>query len=70
LPAPQDATPSCTALLSGGAKDQSSALAQRLAMFLKTSVICSCNLPDNSPLLQAFAERVLKQRLAELLHRE
>jgi len=66
-PTPYDSTPSSTSLISSGARDQSTSLAQRLAMFLKTSVVCSCSLPENSPLLQAFAEKVLRQKLQELI---
>ncbi|XP_075265413.1 uncharacterized protein LOC142357757 [Convolutriloba macropyga] len=65
---PYDSVPSTTTLMTGEhASEEGSALARKLAVFLHMPVLCSSNLPQNSPLLQAFAERKLKDRLKTLM---
>ncbi|GIL75529.1 hypothetical protein Vretifemale_5306, partial [Volvox reticuliferus] len=61
---PADKTPAVASLLTANiAGDEGPAMAQRLALKLGKSVVCSCNLPQNAPLLQAVAERRLMQEL-------
>ncbi|GLI61886.1 hypothetical protein VaNZ11_004398, partial [Volvox africanus] len=61
---PGDKTPAVASLMTTNvAGDESPATAQRLALKLGKPVVCSCNLPQNAPLLQAVAERRLMQEL-------
>lgn len=61
-----DKRPSLANLINGGGSEDGHALAQRLALRLKKPVLCSCNLPANSPILQAIAERRLLQELLSM----
>ncbi|GIL63367.1 hypothetical protein Vafri_17435 [Volvox africanus] len=61
---PADKTPAVASLMTmNAAGDEGPAMAQRLALKLGKPVVCSCNLPQNAPLLQAVAERRLMQEL-------
>ncbi|PNW83898.1 hypothetical protein CHLRE_04g216300v5 [Chlamydomonas reinhardtii] len=70
IKSPADAAPSVASLLPGApAVGEGPAMAQRLAIKLGKPVVCSCNMPPNSPLLQAVAERRLLQEL-QLMEQE
>ncbi|GLC42174.1 hypothetical protein PLESTB_000638600 [Pleodorina starrii] len=61
---PADTSPAVASLLpASGAGGEGPAMAQRLALKLGRPVVCSCNMPQNAPLLQAVAERRLLQEL-------
>ncbi|KAG1671134.1 hypothetical protein FOA52_005386 [Chlamydomonas sp. UWO 241] len=63
---PADPKPSVASLIPGPAGGAGESLAQRLALKAKKPVLVSCNLPSNTPMLQAIAERRLLQELAEM----
>lgn len=68
VPPKFDAVPSVSLLLGGGggADSPGASFARRLAMKTNMGVVLSSNLPSNSPLLEASAERLLLQKLREL----
>mmetsp|Transcript_18629 Transcript_18629/g.44504 ORF Transcript_18629/g.44504 Transcript_18629/m.44504 type:complete len:110 (-) Transcript_18629:1149-1478(-) len=52
IPTPYDEIPSCSNLMGASSSGEGFMLAQRLSLSLKMPVLCSYNLPRNSPLLQ------------------
>lgn len=61
-----DNTASVTSLLGGGADSTGAGIARRLVLRTGLNIILACNIPKNSPLLEALAERILIQKLNSL----
>lgn len=59
-------TASVTSLLGGGADSTGAGIARRLVLRTGLNIILACNIPKNSPMLEALAERVLIQKLNSL----
>lgn len=59
-------TASVTSLLGGGADSTGAGIARRLVLRTGLNIILACNIPKNSPLLEALAERILIQKLNSL----
>ncbi|XP_058106208.1 uncharacterized protein LOC131249432 isoform X2 [Magnolia sinica] len=57
---------SVTSILGGGADNAGSSMARRLVLRTGLNIILACNIPQNSPLLKADAERRLVQKLKSL----
>lgn len=62
----QNNTASVTSLLGGGADSTGAGIARRLVLRTGLNIILACNIPKNSPLLEALAERILIQKLNSL----
>ncbi|KAK8952062.1 hypothetical protein KSP39_PZI004552 [Platanthera zijinensis] len=54
---------SVTSLLGGNADNTGSSMARRLVLKMGLSVVLACNIPKDSPILEATAERKLIERL-------
>lgn len=63
---PFERTPSLATLISGTADSVGASIAQRLALKTGWSIVLACNLPKNSPNLEAQAEKRLLQELKTL----
>lgn len=61
-----DRMPALATLLPGAASEESTSLAQRLALRTHRPVLCSVNLPKGSPMLQAIAEKRLFQEIKDM----
>nr|ADE76933.1 unknown [Picea sitchensis] len=59
-------TASVTSLLGGGADSTGAGIARRLVLRTGLNIILACNIPKNSPMLEALAERLLIQKLNSL----
>ncbi|CAK9148650.1 unnamed protein product [Ilex paraguariensis] len=59
-------TVSVTSLLGGASDNTGSGIARRLALKTGLNVIVACNIPKNSPMLEADAEKKLVQKLINL----
>lgn len=59
-------TASVTSLLGGGADSTGAGIARRLVLRTGLNIILACNIPKNSPMLEALAERILIQKLNSL----
>lgn len=59
-------TASVTSLLGGGADSTGAGIARRLVLRTGLNIILACNIPKNSPMLEAQAERILIQKLNDL----
>ncbi|KAI0494390.1 hypothetical protein KFK09_024524 [Dendrobium nobile] len=59
-------TVSVTSLLKGNADNTGSSMARRLVLKTGLSVVLACNLPKDSPILEASAERKLIGKLRSL----
>ncbi|KAE9455043.1 hypothetical protein C3L33_13055, partial [Rhododendron williamsianum] len=59
---------SVTNILGGGSDNAGSGIARRIGKLLKTglNVILACNIPKNSPMLEANAEKMLVRKLINL----
>ncbi|XP_043690244.1 proteasome assembly chaperone 4-like [Telopea speciosissima] len=59
-------TVSVTSILGGTSDNTGSSIARRLVLKTGLSVIVACNIPKNSPMLEADAERKLIEKLTAL----
>lgn len=66
LPTPFDRTPSLATLIGGAADSAGASIARRLVLKTGWSIVLACNLPKNSPNLEAQAEKRLLQELKTL----
>ncbi|KAI4303067.1 hypothetical protein MLD38_038744 [Melastoma candidum] len=57
---------SVTAMLGGSSDNIGSGIARRLVLKTGLNIILSCNIPKNSPMLEANAEKILMQKLISL----
>ncbi|CAA6668934.1 unnamed protein product [Spirodela intermedia] len=57
---------SVTSLLGGGSDSVGSAMARRLVLRTGLNVVLACNIPKDSPRLEAGAERKLVEKLSSL----
>jgi len=57
---------SVTNILGGGSDNAGSGIARRLVLKTGLNVILACNIPKNSPMLEADAEKILVQKLINL----
>lgn len=57
---------SVTSLIGGSSDNAGSGIARRIVLKTGLNVVLACNLPKNSPLLEAAAERRLVQKLVSL----
>ncbi|XP_020571027.1 uncharacterized protein LOC110018156 isoform X2 [Phalaenopsis equestris] len=57
---------SITSLLKGNAQNTGSSMAHRLVLKTGLSVVLACNIPKDSPVLEAAAERKLFEKLRNL----
>lgn len=58
-----DNVPAVATLSHSSSNDAGNTLAQKLALRVRKPVLCSCQIPQAAPMLQAFAERRLFQEL-------
>ncbi|KAI5067138.1 hypothetical protein GOP47_0017666 [Adiantum capillus-veneris] len=66
MPTPFERTPSLATLIGGTADNVGASIARRLALKTGWSIVLACNLPKNSPNLEAQAEIQLLQELKTL----
>eukprot|EP00249_Psilotum_nudum_P012128 c23595_g1_i1 orf=571-1167(-) len=66
MPTPFDRAPSLAVLIGGGADSTGASMARRLALRTGWSIFLACDLPKNSPILEADAEKRLMQELKTL----
>ncbi|MCL7051473.1 hypothetical protein MKW94_023737 [Papaver nudicaule] len=59
-------TVSVTSILGGASDNTGSSIARRLALRCGLNIILACNIPKNSPLLEADAEKILIKKLISL----
>ncbi|XP_047323528.1 proteasome assembly chaperone 4 [Impatiens glandulifera] len=59
-------TVSMTSIIGGASDNTGSGIARRLVLKTGMNIILACNLPKNSPMLEASAEKLLKQKIMEL----
>ncbi|KAI3990061.1 hypothetical protein MKX01_013547 [Papaver californicum] len=59
-------TVSVTSILGGASDNTGSSIARRLALKSGLNIILACNIPNNSSLLEADAERILVKKLISL----
>lgn len=59
-------TASVTSIMGGAADNTGSSIARRLVLKTGLNVILACNIPKNSPMLEADAEKKLIQKLRNL----
>ncbi|KAI4338590.1 hypothetical protein MLD38_023628 [Melastoma candidum] len=57
---------SVTAILGGSSDNIGSSIARRLVLKTGLNIILACNIPKNSPMLEANAEKILMQKLIAL----
>ncbi|CDO98705.1 unnamed protein product [Coffea canephora] len=57
---------SVTSLIGGSSDNAGAGIARRIVLKTGLNVVLACNLPKNSPLLEAAAERRLVQKLVSL----
>ncbi|KAF7146561.1 hypothetical protein RHSIM_Rhsim04G0247300 [Rhododendron simsii] len=57
---------SVTNILGGGSDNAGSGIARRIVLKTGLNVILACNIPKNSPMLEADAEKMLVQKLINL----
>lgn len=57
---------SVTSLIGGSSDNTGSGIARRLALKTGLNVVLACNIPKNSPMLEANAEKILVQKLIKL----
>lgn len=62
---PKD-TVSVTSILGGASDNTGSGIARRLVLKTGLNIILACNIPKNSPMLEADAEKMLIQKLIQL----
>eukprot|EP00252_Welwitschia_mirabilis_P022122 TRINITY_DN5891_c0_g1_i1.p1 TRINITY_DN5891_c0_g1~~TRINITY_DN5891_c0_g1_i1.p1 ORF type:complete len:165 (+),score=31.86 TRINITY_DN5891_c0_g1_i1:186-680(+) len=55
--------PTVTTLIGGGADSTGAGIARRLVSRTGLNIIVACNIPKDSPMLEALAERLLIQKL-------
>ncbi|KAL3617154.1 hypothetical protein CASFOL_038901 [Castilleja foliolosa] len=55
-----------TCLIGGASDNTGSGIARRLALKTGLNIILACNIPKNSPMLEANAEKMLVQKLISL----
>ncbi|PKA62244.1 hypothetical protein AXF42_Ash016036 [Apostasia shenzhenica] len=66
IPTRPSNTVSVTSLLKGDANNTGSSMARRLVMKTGLSIVLACNIPNDSPILEATAERKLIEKLRSL----
>ncbi|KAJ4975853.1 hypothetical protein NE237_000959 [Protea cynaroides] len=66
VPARPNNTANVTSLLGGSSDNTGSSIARRLVLKTGLSIILACNIPKNSPMLEADAERKLIEKLTAL----
>ncbi|MQM02236.1 hypothetical protein Taro_035002 [Colocasia esculenta] len=57
---------SVTSLLGGGSDNVGSSIARRLVLKTGVNIVLACNIPKDSPMLEASAERKLMEKLKSL----
>ncbi|KAI5673990.1 hypothetical protein M9H77_14354 [Catharanthus roseus] len=57
---------SVTSLIGGASDNTGSGIARRLVLKTGLNVVVACNIPKNSPMLEANAEKILVQKLNKL----
>ncbi|XP_078156667.1 proteasome assembly chaperone isoform X3 [Carex rostrata] len=57
---------SVTSILGGTSDNTGSSIARRLVLKTGLNIVVACNIPKDSPMLEATAERKLTERLASL----
>ncbi|KAK4562951.1 hypothetical protein RGQ29_005434 [Quercus rubra] len=57
---------SVTSILGGASANTGSGIARRLVLKTGLNIILACNIPKNSPMLEAEAEKMLVQKLIQL----
>ncbi|KAB1214233.1 Proteasome assembly chaperone 4 [Morella rubra] len=62
---PKD-TVSVTSILGGASDNTGSGIARRLVLKTGLNIVMACNIPKNSPMLEAAAEKILIQKLIHL----
>ncbi|XP_011100685.1 uncharacterized protein LOC105178841 isoform X1 [Sesamum indicum] len=65
-PTPSSNTVGVTSLIGGASDNIGSAIARRLVLKTGLNIVLACNIPKNSPLLEANAEKILVQKLISL----
>ncbi|XP_073146811.1 uncharacterized protein [Henckelia pumila] len=65
-PTRQSDTISVTSLIGGTSDNTGSGIARRLVLKTGLNIVLACNLPKNSPMLEANAEKILMQKLISL----
>ncbi|KAL7103757.1 hypothetical protein ACP275_08G199400 [Erythranthe tilingii] len=55
-----------TALIGGSSDNTGSGIARRLVLKTGLNIVLACNIPKNSPMLEANAEKILVQKLISL----
>ncbi|TQD74772.1 hypothetical protein C1H46_039698 [Malus baccata] len=62
----QNSTVGVTSILGGASDNTGSGIARRLVLKTGLNIILPCNIPKNSPMLEADAEKLLVQKLINL----
>ncbi|KAF5186709.1 Proteasome assembly chaperone 4 like [Thalictrum thalictroides] len=57
---------SVSSILRGASDNTGSSIARRLVLKTGLNIVLACNIPKNSPMLEADAERILIQKLVSL----
>ncbi|PIA53761.1 hypothetical protein AQUCO_00900381v1 [Aquilegia coerulea] len=57
---------SVSSILGGASDNTGSSIARRLVLKTGLNIVLACNIPKNSPMLEADAERILIQKLISL----
>ncbi|KAL0376304.1 UNVERIFIED_CONTAM: hypothetical protein Scaly_0748000 [Sesamum calycinum] len=65
-PTPPSNTVGVTSLIGGASDNIGSGIARRLVLKTGLNVVLACNIPKNSPILEANAEKILVQKLISL----
>lgn len=65
-PISQNSMVSVTSILGGTSDNTGSSIARRLVLKTGLNIVLACNIPKNSPMLEADAERLLIQKLVSL----
>ncbi|XP_075653786.1 uncharacterized protein LOC142624153 isoform X1 [Castanea sativa] len=63
---PQKDMISVTSILGGASDNTGAGIARRLVLKTGLNIILACNIPKNSPMLEADAEKMLVQKLIQL----
>ncbi|KAL0414874.1 UNVERIFIED_CONTAM: hypothetical protein Sradi_1689100 [Sesamum radiatum] len=65
-PTPPSNTVGVTSLIGGASDNIGSGIARRLVLKTGLNIVLACNIPKNSPILEANAEKILVQKLISL----
>ncbi|KAK4418775.1 hypothetical protein Salat_2290300 [Sesamum alatum] len=65
-PIPPSNTVGVTSLIGGSSDNTGSAIARRLVLKTGLNIVLACNIPKNTPILEANAEKMLVQKLISL----